>query len=100
MVPVPCGTPDVTRSEKTFALGFFTCELAGTADGFCLFTRALLGRLLEMLPKLHFAEDAFTLQLLFQRPKGLIDVVVANTDLHSGVTTFPARVSLKQEVAL
>jgi hypothetical protein len=41
-----------------------------------------------MLPKLHFAEDALTLKLLFQGTKRLIDIVVANTDLHVVVTTF------------
>ena len=43
---------------------------------------ALHGRLLEMLPELHFAEDALALQLLLQGPEGLIDVIVANADLH------------------
>lgn len=41
-----------------------------------------------MLPKLHLTKNTLTLQLLFQGPKGLIDVVVANTDLHVVVTTF------------
>ena len=41
-----------------------------------------------MLLELHFAEDAFALQLLLQGPEGLIDVVVANANLHVVVTTF------------
>ena len=41
-----------------------------------------------MLLELHFAEDAFALQLLFQGAERLIDIVVANTDLHVVVTTF------------
>ena len=41
-----------------------------------------------MLPKLHFTEDAFTLELFLQGTKRLIDIVVANTDLHVVVTTF------------
>ena len=41
-----------------------------------------------MLLKLHFAEDTLTLQLLFQGTKRLIDVVVANTNLHVVFTTF------------
>ena len=67
----------LSRSEHPFALGFLACEFAGTADGLGLFARALLGGLLEMLPKLHFAEDALTLQLLFQGTKRLIDIIVA-----------------------
>ncbi len=41
-----------------------------------------------MLPKLHFTENTLTLQFLFQGTKRLIDIVVANTDLHVVVTTF------------
>ncbi len=41
-----------------------------------------------MLLKLHFTENAFALKFLLQSPERLIDIVVANTDLHSGVTTF------------
>ncbi|WP_246035994.1 hypothetical protein [Aliishimia ponticola] len=41
-----------------------------------------------MLLELHFAENAFALQLLFQGTKRLIDIVVANTNLHVVVTTF------------
>ena len=68
--------------EKTFALRFFARQLAGTANGLGLFAGTLLRRFLEMLPKLHFTEHAFALQLLFQGTKRLIDIVVANTDLH------------------
>jgi hypothetical protein len=32
--------------------------------------------------KLHFAENALALHLLLQRLEGLIDVVVANENLH------------------
>ncbi|ABG30701.1 hypothetical protein RD1_1037 [Roseobacter denitrificans OCh 114] len=41
-----------------------------------------------MLLELHFAEDAFALQLFLQSPEGLIDIVVANTNLHVVFTTF------------
>src|SRR6056297_349782 len=77
--------PSVTnRSEHTFALRLLPRELPGPADRLGLLTRALFGRLLEMLPKLHFAEHAFALELLFQRAERLVDIVVADTDLHSG----------------
>ncbi|KRS12497.1 hypothetical protein XM53_10385 [Roseovarius atlanticus] len=74
--------------EQTFALGLLACELAGAADRLGLFARFFLGRFFEMLPKLHFAKNALTLQFLFQGTKRLIDIVVANTDLHVVVTTF------------
>ena len=35
-----------------------------------------------MLTQFHFAEDAFTLHLLFQGFKRLIDIVVADQNLH------------------
>src|SRR6056297_472176 len=77
--------PSVTnRSEHAFALSLLPRELPGPADRLGLLTRALFGRLLEMLPKLHFAEHAFALELLFQRAERLVDIVVADTDLHSG----------------
>ncbi|KJZ25734.1 hypothetical protein TW79_04270 [Tritonibacter mobilis] len=74
--------------EETFALCFFACQLAGTADSFSFLARFFLGGLLEMLLELHFAEDAFALQLLLQGAERLIDVVVANTNLHVVFTTF------------
>jgi hypothetical protein len=41
-----------------------------------------------MLLELHFAEDAFALQLFLQGTERLIDVIVANTNLHVVFTTF------------
>jgi hypothetical protein len=35
-----------------------------------------------MLAELHFAEKAFALHLLLQRPEGLVDIVVADENLH------------------
>ena len=74
--------------EGAFALGLFPGQLAGAAHGLGLLTGFLDGRFLEMLPKLHFAEHAFTLKFLLQGPKGLFDVIVADADLHVVVTTF------------
>ena len=74
--------------EHTFALRFLVCELTGTADSLCLFASTLFGGFLVMLLKLHFAKHTFTLQLLFQGTKRLIDIVVTNTDLHVVFTTF------------
>jgi hypothetical protein len=38
-----------------------------------------------MPTQLHFAIDAFALQLLFQGAERLVNVVVADDDLHVGV---------------
>ena len=35
-----------------------------------------------MLLELHFTEYAFLLELFLKDPEGLIDIVVANTNLH------------------
>jgi hypothetical protein len=40
-----------------------------------------------MLLELHFAENAFLLQFLLEYPEGLIDIVIANTNLHVADTT-------------
>ena len=41
-----------------------------------------------MLLELHFAEHTFALKFLLQSTERLVDIVVANTDLHVVVTTF------------
>ena len=75
--------------EKPFALRFLARQLAGAADRFGFLARFLLGGFLEMLLELHFPKHAFALELLLQGAERLIDVVVANRDLHVVVTTFP-----------
>jgi hypothetical protein len=68
--------------DQAFALRFLARELAGAADGFGFFAGAPLGGLLIMSTQLHFAEDAFALHLLLQRLERLIDIIVANENLH------------------
>ena len=80
ILAVAPGGPQV--SEKTFALRLLARQLARTADCLGFLPRTLHRRLFIMLPELHFAEDAFALHLLLQRPKRLIDIVVANQYLH------------------
>ena len=58
-------------------------HLAGAADGGGVLTRALFAGLLVMTAQLHFAIHALTLQLLLERAKGLVDIIVANDDLHT-----------------
>jgi len=50
-----------------------------------LFTGALFRRLFVVTAQLHLAIDAFTLQLLLERPQRLVDIVIAHDDLHKPV---------------
>jgi hypothetical protein len=66
-------------------------ELAGTAHGLCLLARRPLGGLFIESPLLHLPEDALALHLLFQSPKSLVDVVVADKNLQG---MFPSLVGV------
>jgi len=68
-------------------LGPLALHLARTANGGGLFTGAHFTGLLVMTAKLHFAIDAFALQLLLERAQSLVDVVIANDDLHKKSNT-------------
>jgi|UPI000558064E hypothetical protein len=67
--------------KKAFALGLLTRKFASAANGFSLFARTPLGRLLIGPPRLHFAKYAFALHLFLQDPEGLINIVVTYDDL-------------------
>src|SRR5438128_2085324 len=67
---------------RAFALGALALELAGPADRSSALTRPLFRRLLVMTAQLHLAVDAFALQLLLERAQRLLDIIVANDDLH------------------
>ncbi|UOA29280.1 hypothetical protein DSM107133_04041 (plasmid) [Pseudosulfitobacter sp. DSM 107133] len=69
-----------------FTFQFLTRQLARPTDRFSLLSRFFLRRLLEMLLQLHFTEHAFALKLFLQDPKGLINIIVANTNLHVAPT--------------
>lgn len=86
--------------EQPFALGFFPRQFTGTADRFGFFARFFLGRFLEMLLELHFTEHAFALELLFQGPESLIDIVVANANLHVVSPPFWLKLQKLQETGL
>ncbi|ALG91272.1 hypothetical protein TQ29_15055 [Actibacterium sp. EMB200-NS6] len=82
------GSLSKRASETAFALRLLACELTGASNRLGLLARFLLGRFLEMLLELHFAKHTLALQFLLQGTKRLIDIVVANTDLHVVFTTF------------
>lgn len=74
--------------QHTFALRFFPSQFTGPADRFGALACFFLRRFLEMLLKLHFPKHTLTLKFFLQRAQRLIDVIVANTNLHVVVTTF------------
>src|SRR5262245_1728505 len=69
--------------QEAFALQLLARELAGPADCFRLFPRLLLGGLFVMAAELHLAENSLALHLLFERLEGLINIVIANENLHA-----------------
>src|SRR6185312_7734484 len=68
--------------QQAFALHLLAGELAGPADRLGLLARLFLGRLLVMTAQLHLAENALALHLLLERLESLVDIVVANENLH------------------
>ncbi len=70
------------RWLEAFALDAFALHLAGAADGLRGFAGAAFGGFFVMPAELHFAEHAFTLKFLFKRLQRLVDVIVANENLH------------------
>src|SRR5206468_4500851 len=81
---------------RAFALGALALELAGAADRGGAFARAFLARLLVVTAQLHLAVDALALQLLLERAQRLLDIIVANDDLHK----FPSQSLLTKATAL
>ena len=82
------GTLNV-RGLEPLALRLFPSQFARPADRFRLLACFLLGGFFVMLLELHFPKNAFALQLLLQGTERLIDVVVANTNLHCGCHHLP-----------
>jgi len=74
--------PALWHRDETFSLGFFPRKLACSSDRFCLLASPTLGWLFVSSAKFHLANDPLALHLLFQNPKSLIDVVIANEYLH------------------
>src|SRR5215510_4705632 len=69
--------------QQAFALHLLARELAGPADRFRLFPRLLFRWFFVMAAELHLAENALALHLFLQRLQGLVDVVIANENLHA-----------------
>jgi hypothetical protein len=67
---------------ETLALQAFALKFPCTANGFGGLACTSLRRLFIMAPELHFAEYSLALHLLLQCLQGLIDIIIANDDLH------------------
>jgi hypothetical protein len=78
----PWDCPGLHR-QQTLALQLFAGELAGAADGFRLLPDSPLGGFFIMAAEFHLAEYAFALHLPLQHLKGLVDIVVADENLHA-----------------
>ena len=70
------------RSLVALALHPLAHQLAMAANGFRFLPGPALRRFFKGATQLHLAKHALTLQFFLQSAKGLIDVVVANGDLH------------------
>src|SRR3954468_4581169 len=68
--------------QQAFALQLLARQLARPAHRLGLLPRPLLRRLLVVPAQLHFAKNALALHLLLQRLESLIDIIVANENLH------------------
>src|SRR5215831_18938368 len=69
--------------QETLALHALARELARPANRFRLFAGLLFGGLFVVAAELHLAENALALHLLLQRLEGLVDIVVADENLHA-----------------
>src|SRR5258707_3431172 len=74
--------------QQTFALQLLAGKLARAAYGFRPFAGFLLGGLFIVTAELHLAENTLALHLLLQHLQGLVDVVIANENLHAASSSI------------
>ena len=60
-----------------------TGPLTVSAGHVGLFARTLFRRFFVVVPEFHLTEDTLALHLFLQRLKGLIDIIIANENLHA-----------------
>src|SRR5712692_9453855 len=88
--------------QQAFALRALARQLARPADRFRPLARLLLGWFFVMAAQLHLAENPLALHLLLQRLEGLVDIVVANENLHVfplGCDSSPANTTARRGCA-
>src|SRR5215831_14002840 len=80
-----CGGSDGLwlHRQEALALQPLARKLAGPADRFRLFPCLSFRGFFVVAAELHLAENTLALHLLFQRLEGLVDVIVANENLHA-----------------
>jgi hypothetical protein len=76
--PSESGTLTARLWKQAFALSELPRGLYSPANPLAFLPHSFLRRLFIGLPPLHFAKKAFALQLLFQHPKGLFNIVFPN----------------------
>jgi hypothetical protein len=91
--------PPFGHRDQAFALGQFPGSFARASDGFCLLAGLALGRFFVRLATLHLTKNALALQLLFEGPERLIDIVVAN-EYPQNVSNRGARVRVLPLLAI
>jgi hypothetical protein len=94
MFPNGAGVRGSANGSIPLALHTLAQELAVAAHRLGLLTGAPLGGFFVTAPQLHFPEHAIALHFLFEDPKGLVDIVFANEDLHGCFS--PQMVNLKR----
>lgn len=70
--------------DQTFAFSELARGLSSPANCLAFLPRSSLGWLFVGFPALQFTEKAFALELLFQDPQCLIDIIVTNENFQSG----------------
>src|SRR5277367_1952709 len=68
--------------KQTLALQLLAGELTGATNCLRLLPRPLFRRFLIMAAQFHLAEDPLALHLFLERFEGLVDIVVADENLH------------------
>src|SRR6185312_5059154 len=74
--------------QQAFTLQLLAGQLARAAHGLGLFAGLLLGGLFIVTAELHLAENPFALHLLLQRLEGLVDIIIANENLHAASSSM------------
>jgi hypothetical protein len=82
--PSESGTFTARLWKQAFALSKLPRGLYSPANPLALLPHSFLRRLFIGSSPLNFTEEPFALELPFQDPKGLVDVVVANENFQSG----------------
>src|SRR4029453_13267124 len=83
------GSRPLLHRQQALALHALAGELARAADRFRLLTRLPFRGFFVVAAKFHLAENPLALHLLLQRLEGLVDIVVADENLHAWFLFLP-----------